>query len=38
MPVTKTEVISITKVTAAPIRTAVASLFETPRKGQMPRK
>ncbi len=28
----------MTKVTAAPIRVAVASLPETPRNGQMPRK
>jgi hypothetical protein len=32
------ELTSITKVTAPPIRLAVATFPETPRKGQIPRK
>ena len=38
MPNAHVELTTITKVTAAPIRDAVFSLPETPRKGQIPRK
>ena len=38
MPKAQIELTSITNVTAPPMRVAVASLPETPRNGQMPRK
>ena len=38
MPKAQIELTSITNITAPPMRVAVASLADTPRKGQIPRK
>ena len=37
MPYAASDAINITNATAAPIRDAVSTLFDTPRKGQIPK-